>query len=320
MADPAAAGAVPPGAATPSTSRLLGHAVAMALDHAAAPQGAADRWRFGPLVIVSPAEDAASAAVIGAAGLRVPPPAAHAIAMRSGRSFDREIAAALAADRLDRLAARLAASRLVVVDRIDRVGGGQRHRAVAHLLDHVSAAGSIWVVSTATHPATGAGTHVESRLCGGLVVLPPTASPSLALPWQATRGATPSLARIIRVAARLHDVEPAVVTGASRSRTVAAARSLAMYLARRLTGRSLQAIGAACGGRDHSTVLHAVRVCAARIAGDPAFSAEVDLLATTLGARITGGEAPVEARPPGVGCATLARGLRGRRRPRRRLA
>jgi chromosomal replication initiator protein len=30
-----------------------------------------------------------------------------------------------------------------------------------------------------------------------------------------------------------------------------------MYLARRLTGKSLQEIGRAFGGRDHSTVLHA---------------------------------------------------------------
>lgn len=319
MADPAVTGSGLPVAATTPSCRLLRHAVTLALDHASAPRAAVDAWRFGPLVIVSPAEDAASAAVIGVAGSQAPPLAADMVAIHSGRSFDREIAAALAEDRLDRFAAFLAARRLVVVDRIDRVARGDRHRAVVHLLDHVSAAGTVWIVSTAAHPATGAGTHVDSRLCGGLV-LPPAASPLPSPAWRAARGAEPSLARIIRAAARLHDVEPAVVTGPSRGRTVSAARSLAMYLARRLTGRSLQAIGAACGGRDHSTVLHGVRVCAARIAGDPVFSAEVGRVAATLGVTVADRAAHAHARPPDVGSTTLVRRLRDRRHTRRRLA
>ena len=41
-----------------------------------------------------------------------------------------------------------------------------------------------------------------------------------------------------------------------------------MYLARELTGESLPAIGRDFGGRDHTTVLHACRRTAARIAED----------------------------------------------------
>ena len=42
-----------------------------------------------------------------------------------------------------------------------------------------------------------------------------------------------------------------------RTKEIALARQVAMYLARSLTGSSLPKIGAAFGGRDHTTVLHA---------------------------------------------------------------
>ena len=45
----------------------------------------------------------------------------------------------------------------------------------------------------------------------------------------------------------------------SRARAVARPRQIAMYLAKRLTTRSLPEIGRKFGGRDHSTVIHAVR-------------------------------------------------------------
>lgn len=308
-------GSVPPAASATPTPLLLDHALAWALDHVAAPCGAATRWRFGPLVIVSPAEDAASAAVSAAAGARGLRLESSTVAVRAGHAFDREIAAALAADTGDRLAAELSTRRLVVVDRIDRIAAADRQQALVHLLDGAAAGGCVWVVSTPAHPATGGGSQCESRLCGGLVV-----SRAPHAPWRVSSGATPSIPRILRAAARLHDVQPAALVGPSRSRTVAAARSLAMYLARRLTSRSLQAIGAACGGRDHSTVLHGVRVCATRIARDPAFSAEVERLAAALGGVPGSGMSPADDRPPAVGSATLVRRLRGRRAGRRRLA
>jgi chromosomal replication initiator protein len=46
-------------------------------------------------------------------------------------------------------------------------------------------------------------------------------------------------------------------------------RQLAMYLARELTGQTLPAIGRAFGGRDHTTVMHACRRTAERMASDP---------------------------------------------------
>jgi chromosomal replication initiator protein len=46
---------------------------------------------------------------------------------------------------------------------------------------------------------------------------------------------------------------------ARRAREVARPRQVAMYLAKKLTPRSLPEIGRRFGGRDHTTVMHAVK-------------------------------------------------------------
>jgi chromosomal replication initiator protein len=55
---------------------------------------------------------------------------------------------------------------------------------------------------------------------------------------------------------------------ASRAGNLAWPRQVAMYLARELTDQTLPAIGRAFGGRNHTTVLHAYKRTAERIAGD----------------------------------------------------
>ena len=49
------------------------------------------------------------------------------------------------------------------------------------------------------------------------------------------------------------------MVSARRARAVARPRQIAMYLAKRLTPRSLPEIGRRFGGRDHTTVIHAVK-------------------------------------------------------------
>src|SRR4051812_36606257 len=56
---------------------------------------------------------------------------------------------------------------------------------------------------------------------------------------------------------------------ASRSQRLVWPRQVAMHLARELTDQTLPAIGRAFGNRDHTTVMHACRRTAERIAGDP---------------------------------------------------
>ena len=55
----------------------------------------------------------------------------------------------------------------------------------------------------------------------------------------------------------------------SRAAPVAWPRQVAMYLARELTDQTLPAIGRAFGGRNHTTVMHACRRTAERIADRP---------------------------------------------------
>jgi chromosomal replication initiator protein len=69
---------------------------------------------------------------------------------------------------------------------------------------------------------------------------------------------------------------------ARRARAVARPRQVAMYLAKQLTSRSLPEIGRKFGGRDHTTVMHAVRKIEELRALDSSFSEDVDLLRRML--------------------------------------
>lgn len=64
---------------------------------------------------------------------------------------------------------------------------------------------------------------------------------------------------ITAAVARQLGVKSSEMRSGARRQNIVRARSLAMYLARKLTDASLSHIGDAFGGRDHSTVLHAIR-------------------------------------------------------------
>ncbi|UGS33636.1 chromosomal replication initiator protein DnaA [Capillimicrobium parvum] len=64
-------------------------------------------------------------------------------------------------------------------------------------------------------------------------------------------------------------ISPTDLVSSGRTQRLVWPRQLAMYLARELTGQTLPAIGRAFGGRDHTTVLHACRRTAERMATDP---------------------------------------------------
>ena len=63
---------------------------------------------------------------------------------------------------------------------------------------------------------------------------------------------------IMTTAARYYDIPMSDLTGSSRRQPLARQRQIAMYICREHTGLSLPKIGAAFGGRDHTTVMHAV--------------------------------------------------------------
>jgi chromosomal replication initiator protein len=64
---------------------------------------------------------------------------------------------------------------------------------------------------------------------------------------------------IQKACAAHYRIDPAEMRSKRRARAVARPRQVAMYLAKKMTPRSLPEIGRIFGGRDHSTVIHAVR-------------------------------------------------------------
>ena len=79
-----------------------------------------------------------------------------------------------------------------------------------------------------------------------------------------------------------YNVRVADMHSARRSRAVARPRQVAMYLAKHLTPRSLPEIGRKFGGRDHTTVIHAVRKIEELSAYDTSFRDDVELLRRLL--------------------------------------
>ena len=63
-----------------------------------------------------------------------------------------------------------------------------------------------------------------------------------------------------------------------RTANVVRPRQIAMYLAKTLTLRSLPEIGRRFGGRDHTTVLHAVRKIESLIGQDTSLAAEIEAI------------------------------------------
>lgn len=69
---------------------------------------------------------------------------------------------------------------------------------------------------------------------------------------------------------------------ARRARNVARPRQVAMYLAKQLTARSLPEIGRKFGGRDHTTVMHAVRKVEELMDEDAQIAQDVEILRRAL--------------------------------------
>ncbi|HEU5311778.1 MAG TPA: helix-turn-helix domain-containing protein, partial [Candidatus Eisenbacteria bacterium] len=68
----------------------------------------------------------------------------------------------------------------------------------------------------------------------------------------------------------------------NRTKTIAFPRQIAMYLARQLTHASLAEIGRAFGGKDHTTVLHAVEKVQSLLQEDPKLKRTIDTLTQGL--------------------------------------
>ena len=69
---------------------------------------------------------------------------------------------------------------------------------------------------------------------------------------------------------------------ARRSRTVARPRQIAMFLSKNLTTRSLPEIGRKFGGRDHTTVIHAIKKVKELVKNDSSLSEDIEILTRSL--------------------------------------
>jgi chromosomal replication initiator protein len=83
---------------------------------------------------------------------------------------------------------------------------------------------------------------------------------------------------ILKIVGRHFNVARTDLLSPRRARSVVVPRQVGMYLAKKMTSRSLPEIGRRFGGRDHSTVLHAVRKIDDQIKTDDRLAKEVALL------------------------------------------
>jgi len=83
---------------------------------------------------------------------------------------------------------------------------------------------------------------------------------------------------IQRIVARHYNVSKTELLSNRRTRSIVKPRQVAMYLAKVLTPRSLPEIGRRFGGRDHTTVLHAVRKIEGMSGDDKQLAQEIELL------------------------------------------
>ena len=87
---------------------------------------------------------------------------------------------------------------------------------------------------------------------------------------------------IQKLVANHYNVSRADILSSRRTATVVRPRQIAMYLSKALTLRSLPEIGRRFGGRDHTTVLHAVRKIEALCGKETALAEELELLKRLL--------------------------------------
>ncbi|MFM0227962.1 chromosomal replication initiator protein DnaA [Paraburkholderia sediminicola] len=91
-----------------------------------------------------------------------------------------------------------------------------------------------------------------------------------------------SVENIQKTTADFYSIKVADMYSKKRPANIARPRQIAMYLAKELTQKSLPEIGELFGGRDHTTVLHAVRKIADERSKDAQLNHELHVLEQTL--------------------------------------
>mgnify|MGYP002891942037 CR=1 FL=1 len=90
---------------------------------------------------------------------------------------------------------------------------------------------------------------------------------------------------IIEVVCEYLNLDFARFNSTERTREIAQARQIAMYLIRRMTSMSLNDIGKEFGDRDHSTILHSLDKVESTMRSDPAFAEKVKEITTNINSK-----------------------------------
>lgn len=96
----------------------------------------------------------------------------------------------------------------------------------------------------------------------------------------------PTVNEISRVVARFYCLPWRDIMSERRTQPIVRARQMAMWLARKMTEHSLIGIGHRFAGKDHTTVLHAVRCVDDRITYDPLVLEEIDVIKFHIGTAV----------------------------------
>jgi len=104
-----------------------------------------------------------------------------------------------------------------------------------------------------------------------------------------------TIQQIIQAVTHFYSVKVSDLQGKRRHKSISMPRQICMYLARQRTRHSLEEIGGYFGGRDHTTVMHAVRSISDNRKEDSAFARVLEQIEATLdnqAARNAAGAAP----------------------------
>jgi len=141
------------------------------------------------------------------------------------------------------------------------------------------------ILSHIARTVTGSGRELEGAL--NQLLFRQTLEPTLSIEqiddilghmYRAGEARKVRIEDIQRIVARHYNVSKTELLSNRRTRTIVKPRQIAMYLAKIMTPRSLPEIGRRFGGRDHTTVLHAVRKIEDLSGSDNTLAQEIELL------------------------------------------
>lgn len=97
-----------------------------------------------------------------------------------------------------------------------------------------------------------------------------------------SNGHVPTIQNIIDVVTGYYDIKLSDLLSKRRHKSIAMPRQVGMWLARKYTRYSLEEIGGYFGGRDHTTVMHAIKAISLRQESDPGLKNDVSRLEQQL--------------------------------------